>query len=418
MSGRVSVRVVLGVLVAVVALLGEGASIAGATPRKVPAASTAESTTESTAESTADWAQLSSGYYHTCGVRSTGRLYCWGQGNRGQLGTGGNGNTAVPTEVSGAATDWRSVSAGSAWTCAIKTNGTLWCWGRDDYGQLGNGPGSADVLVPAQVGSATDWKSVSAGLGETTCGRRANKRIYCWGRDNNGQVGNGPGGFANVETPAAVGANADWSAVSTGGYHVCGRRSNGRVYCWGDDLDGTVGDGGTAPGVDRSVPTQVAGAHADWTSVSAGLTHTCGRRASGRLYCWGSDINGGLGNGGGTNTSQYAPVEVRGGATDWRSVFAGGYVSCATKVNGRLYCWGYDAYGQVGTGVADALDNSAPTLVAGAATDWKTATIGNLHVCARKLTSRIFCWGYGFFGQRGDGVSGNNNAQPTPTEVS
>lgn len=399
---------VLVVALTALALVGEGAPVAGA----APAPSRADT------EGGADWAQVSSGYYHTCGVRTTGRLYCWGQGTRGQLGTGGTGNTSVPTEVSGAATNWKSVSAGSAWTCAIRTNGTLWCFGRDDFGQLGNGPGGGDVLTPVQVGTATDWKSVSAGLGETTCGRRANKRVYCWGRDNNGQVGNGPAGSSNVERPTVVGTNADWTMVSTGGYHTCGRRSNGRVYCWGDDQDGAVGDGGGAPGTDRSSPTQVAGAHADWTSVTSGITHSCGRRSSGRLYCWGSDIRQGLGNGGGSTASKFAPGEVRGGARDWKSVAAGSYFTCATKVSGRLYCFGDDFYGQVGTGVADQTDNPTPTQVAGGATNWKAATMGNGHTCALRTDGRLFCWGYGFFGQRGDGVSGNNNAQPTPVEVS
>lgn len=400
-------------LVLVAALLGEGGSTA------VGAAPTRASTTEAAGEGAGTWKQVSTGYYHTCGVRTTGRLFCFGSDTRGQLGNGGaNTNSAVPVEVAGNATDWKSVSAGGHVTCAIKTNGTLWCFGRDDFGQQGNGAGiTADQSSPVQVGTATDWKSVSTGLGETVCGRRANKRIYCWGRDSDGQAGNGPGGFGIVHSPTAVGTNADWSSVSVGGYHVCGRRTNGRVYCWGDDFDGAVGDGGA--GVDKSVPTQVAGNHADWTSVSSGITHTCGRRASGRLYCWGSDIDGGLGNGNGpgNTTSKYSPVQVSGGATDWKAVTAGSYITCATKVSGRLFCFGDDFYGQVGTGVADQVDNATPTQVTGNVTTWKPAAMGNYHTCALRTDARLFCWGYGFFGQRGDGQSGSNAPQPTPVEV-
>lgn len=367
------------------------------------------------------WLQVSAGYYHTCAIRVDHHLFCWGQDNRSQLGNGGaNADSAVPVEVSGGAT-WKSVSAGSASTCAIRLTGHLFCWGRDDFGQAGNGPGTTgDQATPVQVGSASDWKSVSDGLGETVCGRRANKRIYCWGRDNNGQVGNGPGGFGDVLAPTAVGTNADWTSVSTGGYHTCGRRSNGRVYCWGDDLDGAVGDGGSLPGADRSVPTQVAGNHADWTSVVSGITHSCGRRASGRLYCWGSDIDGGLGNGGGGNTSKSSPGQVSGGATNWKAVFAGSYVTCATKTTGQLFCWGADDDGQNGAGTtAVSGQRSVPSLVTGGFTDWNAATIGNLHVCARRAASRVYCWGDGFFGQRGDGLSGQpgNAPQPTPVEV-
>lgn len=398
-------RVLGGTLLVLVALVGEG-GLAGAAPAQAPT------------ESTSDWVQISSGFYHTCGIRNTGRLYCWGQDNRSQLGNGGaNTNVATPVEVSGGATDWKSVSAGGDHTCAIKTNGTLWCFGGDDAGQLGNGATTADQSVPVQVGAATDWKSVSAGLAFTTCGRRANKRIYCWGRDGDGQVGNGsPNSNVNVPTEVA-GNHADWTMVSTGGDHACGLRQ-GKVYCWGNDLDGQVGDGGGPGNPDRSSPVLIAGGFRDWTSVSAGLTHTCARRATGRIYCFGSDIKGGIGDGGATNVNRYAPVEVKGHRTDWAAVFAGGYVSCARRNSGQLFCWGDDFYGQNGTGsVAGAFQRAAPAQVAGAAIDWRTATIGNLHVCARKSTSRIFCWGYGYFGQRGDGVSGNNNPQPNPTEV-
>jgi len=417
MGNRRGWKVGLAILVLALAVPVGGSSGAGASSTQAPTEASPAPT-----EGAGTWKQVSAGYYHTCGIRTSGRLYCFGQDNRGQLGDGGaTANSAVPVEVAGNATDWKSVSAGSAVTCAIKTTGQLFCWGWDQYGQVGNGPVTGDQTAPVQVGTATDWKSVSAGLGETVCGRRANKRIYCWGRDNNGQAGNGSTTFTDVTSPSAVGTNADWSSVSAGGYHVCGRRTNGRVYCWGDDQDGAVGDGGGVPGSDRSVPTQVSGNHADWTSASSGITHSCGRRSSGRLYCWGSDLSGAIGNGPPTdNTGVPAPVQVSGGATDWRAVFAGSYVTCATKVNGRLYCWGDDNDGQNGTGsLAASGRRSSPAQVAGGATDWKNATIGNLHACGLRSTSRLYCWGDGFFGQRGDGLSGQpgNTPQPTPVEV-
>lgn len=399
------VRVLGGTLLVVAALVGDG-GLAGA--QDAPAAP----------ESSADWVQVASGYYTTCGIRTTGRMYCWGLDNRSQLGNGGaNTNTSTPSEVAGGATDWKSVSVGGNSGCAIKTNGTLWCWGGDDAGQIGNGPITGDQPVPVQVGTDNDWKSVSAGLGFTTCGRRANKRIYCWGRDADGGVGNGAPN-ANVDVPTQVAGNhADWTMVSTGGDHACGLRQ-GKVYCWGNDLDGQVGDGGAPGGPDRYAPVLIAGGFRDWTSVAAGLTHTCARRATGRIYCFGSDIHGGIGDGGASNVNRYAPVEVKGHRTDWAAVFTGGYVSCARRNSGQLFCWGDDAYGQGGAGsIAAAFQRAAPSQVVGGATDWKTATIGNLHVCARRSTNRIFCWGYGFWGQRGDGHSGNPPEQPTPTEV-
>src|SRR5437868_6201080 len=185
--------------------------------------------------------------------------------------------------------------------------------------------GRAVADAPAE-GTGT-WAQVSAGYYHT-CAIRVTGTLWCWGQDNHGQLGDG-GANTNMATPVQVAGNhADWTAVSTGGYHACGRRTNGRLYCWGDDLDGAVGDG--AGGTDRSVPTVVAGGFTNWTAVASGITHTCGRRASGRLYCWGSDIDGGLGNGG-ANVSRYAPVQVAGARTDWKLVGAGSYISCATR---------------------------------------------------------------------------------------
>ena len=110
-------------------------------------------------------------------------------------------------------------------------------------------------------------------------------------------------------------------------------------------------------------------------------------------------------------------VQVAGARTDWKAVGAGSYVSCATRTTGRLFCWGFDAYGQVGTGAADSVDNPSPVQVTGGATTWKAAVMGNGHTCGLRTDGRLFCWGYGFFGQRGDGQSGSNAPQPSPTEV-
>lgn len=399
---------VLGVALMALALLGEGAPMASAAPAAA----------QGGAPEATDWVQFSAGFDSACGVRATGRLYCWGHDNRQQLGNGpGNANSPAPVEVAGGATDWRSVSVGGDHACAVKTTGTLWCWGGDDEGQQGNGPVVGDIAQPAQIGSAADWKSVSAGLGFLTCGRRANKRIYCWGSDNDGGVGNGTP-FADANVPTAVGANADWTSVSAGGQHACGRRSNGRVYCWGRDVDGQVGDGGAVPGAGQPSPRLVAGGFADWANVSAGITHNCGRRANRRVYCWGSDLDAGLGNGAATNnTGVSSPVQLSGNATDWRAVDAGTNSGCARKASGRLYCWGYDAYGQVGDGNGNGSDNNSPTQVAGATTDWKKIDAGNLFTCGLRTTGRLYCWGYGFWGQRGDGQSGSGTAQPTPVEV-
>ena len=204
---------------------------------------------------------------------------------------------------------------------------------------------------------SSDWRVVATG-GQHTCGIRTTGRLYCWGDDTYGQLGDGG---TNTGQPAPVlvaGRPTDWRQVVAGGAHTCARRANGRAYCWGADSYGQVGDGGT--NTDRPIPTQVAGAAADWTTITAGETHTCGRRASGRLYCWGDDTRfGQLGRGGNVLSDQSAPAEVAGGATDWVDVSAGStaWTTCARITSRRLFCWGANGLGQIGDGTTEYLRN-------------------------------------------------------------
>ena len=207
-----------------------------------------------------------------------------------------------------------------------------------------------------------------------------------------------------------AGGATDWASVDVGVSYTCARKTSGRLYCWG--LDGSGQLGNLADG-DQSAPVQVAGAATDWASVSTGDTHTCARKTSGRLYCWGLDNAGQVGNGG-TNTDQGTPAEVAGAATDWSTVSAGAFHTCARKTSGRLFCWGFDDAGQLGDG-GTPTDRGAPVQVAGAATDWASVNAGGSS-CARNTTGDLHCWGDDTHGQLGDG--GANLNQPTPAHVS
>src|SRR5262245_44966447 len=193
---------------------------------------------------------------------------------------------------------------------------------------------AADPAGPVEFGSS-DWVQVSAGT-HHACGIRTTGRLYCWGSDNFGQLGNGAP-TALQPTPIQVAGGAtNWTQVSAGGLHTCARRSTGRLFCWGFDGFGQLGNGPTAG--EQPTPVQVAGGFTDWTQVSAGSVHTCGRRSTGRLYCWGSDTFGQLGDGG-TDADQPAPTLVAGGATNWTNVSAGGQHTCALRSTRRLWCW-------------------------------------------------------------------------------
>ena len=356
---------------------------------------------------------MSAGGDHTCGIRTSGRLYCWGSDQYGQLGNGiPNQNEDTPFEVAGNHTDWTAVTTGLAHTCALRSTGRLYCWGVDQYGQLGNRTPNAQEDVPVEVaGGATNWAAVNAG-DLHTCARKTTGRLYCWGNDTYGQLGNRtPNASRSAPVEVSLGLTT-WTGFDAGSWHTCARRRSGRLYCWGLDDNGQLGNG--APNASRSVPVEVGGGATTWTTVATGYAHTCAGRANGRLYCWGSDSDGQLGNGA-PNAGRPAPVLVAGGATNWATVSAGGLHTCARKTIGRLYCWGRDLNGQLGNGAPNA-GRPAPVDVNGGATGWTQVTAGYSHSCARRATGRLYCWGNNFSLQLGNG--GLNAEEPAPVEVS
>ena len=294
------------------------------------------------------WVQVSAGYLHTCAVRSTGAMYCWGDDSIGQLGDGSTGSgVGVPQLVAGSITDWRSVSAGEAFSCAVRSTGRLYCWGGDINGELGKGSARRDRATPGQVsGKRTDWKQVSAGQNHA-CGLRTTGRLYCWGA-NGGRLGNGELDPTGVPVQVAGGLT-DWASVDTGSGHTCALRTSRRLFCWGSDAVGQLGDG--ASGDPRLTPGQVIGGARDWSRVTLGGLHTCAVKTSGRAYCWGVDLYGKLGDGDPLAGSAQ-PRQLVGGATDWRIIDSSGNSrhTCATTSARRLYCWGANARGQLGNG--------------------------------------------------------------------
>ena len=356
------------------------------------------------------WRQVSAGGLHTCGIRTSGRLYCWGDDSQGQLGNGGaNVDRMVPGQVAGGGTNWTAVSAGFMHTCARRSTGRLYCWGDDVVGQLGDDGRVQDRNTPIEVqGRATDWTAFSAGASHT-CALKQNGRLYCWGYDLDGQLGNG-GADSSSTIPVQVAGNAtNWRTVTAGYSHTCAVRTNGRLFCWGLDDHGQVGDGGTYS--HRSVPVRI-GAGTNWRSVAAGWSHTCGLRAPGRLFCWGADDAGQVGNGGPGTANQPRPVAVLSALTDWTAVTAGTAHTCARRANGRLYCWGWDDNGQVGNGTPE-FDESVPFEVLGNRTDWASVDAGGEHTCARLRSGRPFCWGDDDGqGQLGDGPPATDQASP------
>ena len=352
-----------------------------------------------------EWRQISAGSAHTCGIRTDGRLFCWGRNTYGQLGDATTVERTVPTQAVSGFSDWTTVSAGYEHTCARRSTGRIYCWGRNNVGQVGDG-GTTNRITPTPVGSWTNWTSVSAG-GFHTCARRTNGRLYCWGYNGDGQLGNGTTTLTLHPVQVARGWTNWTSSIATGTSHTCARRGNGRLYCWGFNGDGQLGDGTTAT---RLVPRQVARHWANWTTVTGGEKQTCARRGNRRLYCWGGNEDGQLGDG--TIAQRNRPTQVAGHWASWTPVSsAGGEHSCALRSRGRLYCWGNNSDGHLGDGTLTA--RHRPTKVPGSRL-WSKVSLGAYHTCAISRAKRAYCWGYNGTGQRGDGTT---SSTATPTEV-
>lgn len=294
---------------------------------------------------------VSAGHLHTCGVTTTGAAYCWGYNEFGQLGTGAtypNSVSASPQPVAGGHM-FRSITAGGWFTCGVTTGGHTLCWGYDGYGQLGTGSVTNLQPTPVVVTGGHVFESVSAGE-SNACGVTAAGQAYCWGAGRTGQLGDGT--FTDAQpTPVQVAGGHTFRSLDLGQWLTCGVRTDGAAYCWGfSNWGGALGDGTTAPS-NSTTPVPVSGGHS-FQSVTAGVGHSCGVRSDGAALCWGYNFFGQLGDGTFTRTLPYnvpTPQLVTGGHT-FAALGAGGYHTCGVTTGGDALCWGNTDYGQVGNG--------------------------------------------------------------------
>ncbi len=317
-----------------------------------------------------DWISANAGNSHSLGVRANGTLWAWGYNFRGQLGDDTSILRSSPVSVVGGFTDWISVSAGGGQSLGIRSNGTIWAWGINGSGQLGDNTTTSRSSPVSVVGGFTDWISASAG-GSHSLGVRANGTLWAWGSNGSGQLGDNT--IANRLSPVSVvGGFADWISVSAGSVHSIGVRANGTLWAWGSNGSGRLGDGTDAT---RSSPVSVVGGFTDWVSASGGGLHSLGVRANGTLWAWGYNSSGQLGNN--TLTDHSSPVSVVGGFTDWISASGGEYHNIALRANGTLWAWGSNGTGRLGDGTTTS--RSSPVSVIGGFTDWISASAGYSH---------------------------------------
>lgn len=348
---------------------------------------------------------IAAGSYHTCAIVDGGAK-CWGENNQGQLGTGSYDPANTPQPVTGLPAGQRVVAIdGGYWhTCAALENGTVWCWGFNTDGQLGDGTLGGNRTVPAQVSGITDAVTVEA-LGSSSCALRSSGAVACWGDDQFGQLGNGPGG--DSPTPSAVVDLADAVAIGGHGEHACALRATGQVVCWGNGEDGQNGDGTKQ---NRQVPTPVPGIDTA-TTVASDYYHNCSLQPGG-LRCWGANWDGMIGDG--TLVERLTPVAVSGLPQDLLTVGTGLQHTCVLDNGGGAYCWGNSKYGQLGIAGAGMPSRPAPSAAATGLSDAATIVAGYDHTCVATNAGAMKCWGGNTSGQLG---LGNNNVSDVPVTV-
>ena len=359
------------------------------------------------------WEQVSVGDWHACAVKRDGSAWCWGSNYDGALGMGSSLYDEVslrPIRVSGMNSGVRQIEAGHFCTCAVKTNGTLWCWGDNAAGQLGIGTTGAPENAPVQVTDLTDIQQVDVHRYHG-CGVSVGGALWCWGTGVNGRLGVDT--LVNHSTPVEVTALSDVVQVSVGESHTCAIRSDGTVWCWGDNSDGQLGLGiDYGPETCGSSSCSKKPVLINWnneevkTTISAGYSHTCVASASG-TWCWGDNSYGQLGDATLINSSSPVSVDGLQGAS---ALGLGIIHTCAIDEEESVWCWGSGDSGQLGEGgpIDEDLVQTTPLQVAGLpdAVDLDAQYAAS---CAIDAEGQAWCWGYNGQGVLGDGTTENRN---------
>jgi alpha-tubulin suppressor-like RCC1 family protein len=280
---------------------------------------------------------VAAGGFHTCALNAMGGVACWGLATKGQLGNASNVDSNTPVNVTGLTTGVSSISAGLLHTCALKSTGDVVCWGEGSDGQLGNTT-FVKSNTPISVTGLTGVAAIVAG-DYHTCALKTTGDVMCWGWNLHGQLGDASNVKRNA--PVSVSSLTGVSKIAAGSRHTCALKSTGDVMCWGSGVDGQLGDAGNTS---SNIPVSVSGL-TGVSSIAAGDYHACALKTTGDVACWGKGTYGQLGNA--TNASSNIPVSVS-GLTGVSSIDAGRIHSCALKLNGDVMCWGNGTYKQLG----------------------------------------------------------------------
>lgn len=349
--------------------------------------------------------QISAGQYHTCALKADGSVWCWGRNDFGQLGhsgTGGGADSLTPILVDSFLPpddQVAEIALGGDRTCARSTKGAVRCWGSLVTIDGGDGGGSPDASAVQSLAATAVELDVGDYHG---CARLATGSVYCWGGNEYGQLGQG----GNVPSTKAEHVDLpmlqDVTQITAGRYHSCARDANGSLYCWGNDGHGQLGTGSVLG--DLSAPVEVlADELSEAIDVSAGRRHTCAVHPNGTVYCWGYNSKGQLGDG--TIAERHEPTSVNVVGMDAAEVTLGNGHTCARSKGGAVWCWGANDQGQLGGALDGGTLSSTPLVVTELPPSVVEISAGGSHTCARSIDGTIWCWGANGHGQLGNGIT-------------
>jgi alpha-tubulin suppressor-like RCC1 family protein len=344
-----------------------------------------------------NWCVLSSNMnaYVTGAIKTDGTLWLWGNHYFGSLGNNNTIPQSSPVQTISGGTNWSQVSIGYNVTGAIKTDGTLWLWGRGCQGRLGNNNSIEDQSSPVQtIAGGTNWCQINLGVWNHSAAIKTDGTLWLWGGGGGeGQLGNN-NTIPQSSPVQTISGGTNWKQVSAGSYHSSAIKTDGTLWLWGDSRCGNLG---TNDDIDQSSPVQTISGGTNWKQVSAS-SFTSAIKTDGTLWAWGYNRCGQLGNGSYYHAS--SPVQTVSGGTNWCSVSSGYWHSAALKDDGTFWTWGSNQCGQLGN--CFYRDTSSPAQTIAGGNNWCQFNAGLWHSSAIKADGTLWTWGANCFGELGN----------------
>ena len=339
-----------------------------------------------------NWSIVGSGTFHTASTKTDGTLWLWGTNSYGSLGNNSIVPLDSPVQTISFGTNWSYVESGNNYCAAIKTDGTLWTWGQNSNGRLGDNTTIHRSSPVQTIAGGTNWSSVAGG-NQHTAAIKNDGTLWMWGRNAYGQLGDNT--TADKSSPVqTVAFGTNWSSVSCGNGFTAAIKTDGTLWCWGSNPYGILGDNTT---VSKSSPVQTITGGTNWSSVSCVGQFVGAIKTDGTLWTWGINPSGQLGDN--TITNKSSPVQTIAGGTNWSKISCGGNHIAAIKTDGTLWCWGYNPFGQLGDNTIT--DRSSPVQTIAGGVNWSTVSCGYYHIAATNTDGTLWLWGLGTNGQLG-----------------